>query len=46
MLLPFTLGKPLARRLLETIKPRERCNLEMTNEFRKEKVFKYHITIT
>lgn len=42
----FTLVKFLARTLLEKIKLREIFNLEMTNKFRKEKLFKYHITIT
>lgn len=45
-LLHFTLVKFLARTLLEKIKLREISNLEMTNKFRKEKLFKYHITNT
>ena len=41
----FTPVKLLARTLLEKIKLTEISNLEMTNEFRKEKLFKYHITV-
>lgn len=41
-----TWGKLLARTLLEKIKPRGLSNRDMTNKFRREKVFKYHITIT